>query len=160
MKAVQIDQSRKDSPDALHWSDVSLPQLGERLLALPTCMSLQMTSSLTVHPTLPSTASEQVLVKVKAFGLNRMDLMQRRGMYPVPPGASPVLGVEFSGTIADSNNGQGGWKEGDEVFGLALGGAYAEYIAVQPRLLVKKPKELSWAQAAGRSSCDLWALVF
>jgi NADPH:quinone reductase-like Zn-dependent oxidoreductase len=77
-------------------------------------------------PTLDG-ADDRVLVKVRAFGLNRMDILQREGMYPLPPGASTILGVEFSGTIADA--GSTSWKSGQEVFGLATGGAYAEYIA-------------------------------
>lgn len=121
MKAVQVDESNKDHPASLTWGSVDIPQL----------------------------KPEEVLVKVKTFGLNRMDLMQRRGMYPVPPGASPILGVEFAGTVASTNGHEQDWKEGDEVFGLALGGAYAEYIACTPKLLTRKPKELSWAQAAG-----------
>jgi len=62
-------------------------------------------------------------VKVKAFGLNRMDLLQREGMYPVPPQAPKTLGVEFSGTIESfGKDAEKGFKVGDEVFGLAYGG--------------------------------------
>lgn len=100
----------------------------------------------------PKLGKSQALVKIKAFGLNRMDLLQREGQYPVPPGASKILGVEFSGTIAElsaEGGGKEGFKEGDEVFGLAYGGAYAEYIAVSTHMLVRKPEELSWEQCAG-----------
>ncbi|KAL5120764.1 hypothetical protein ACEQ8H_001245 [Pleosporales sp. CAS-2024a] len=100
----------------------------------------------------PKLGKSQALVKIKAFGLNRMDLLQREGMYPVPAGASPILGVEFSGTIAELSSeggGKEGFKEGDDVFGLAYGGAYAEYIAVATQMLVRKPKELTWEQCAG-----------
>jgi len=98
----------------------------------------------------------QALVKIKAFGLNRMDLFQREGHYPLPPQAPKTLGVEFSGTIealpkdspADCKP-EDSFKVGDEVFGLAYGGAYAEYIAVSTHMLVHKPKELSWEEAAG-----------
>ena len=89
---------------------------------------------------------------IKAFGLNRMDLLQREGMYPVPEGASKILGVEFSGVIEElgaEGGGEEGFAVGDEVFGLAYGGAYAEYIAVSTHMLVRKPKELSWEQCAG-----------
>jgi NADPH:quinone reductase-like Zn-dependent oxidoreductase len=81
-----------------------------------------------------------------------MDLLQREGQYPVPAGASKILGVEFSGTIAELKDGDGGregFKEGDEVFGLAYGGAYAEYIAVSTHMLVRRPKELTMEQCAG-----------
>ncbi|KAL4994008.1 hypothetical protein BDV10DRAFT_177619 [Aspergillus recurvatus] len=79
-----------------------------------------------------------------------MDLLQREGQYPVPPQAPPTLGVEFSGTIAELGDGATeDFKVGDEVFGLAYGGAYAEYIAVATGMLIHKPKELSWEEAAG-----------
>ncbi len=81
-----------------------------------------------------------------------MDLLQREGHYPVPPQAPKTLGVEFSGVIVElgaDGGGKEGFKEGDEVFGLAYGGAYAEFIAVSTHMLVKKPKELSWEQCAG-----------
>ncbi|KAL4746422.1 hypothetical protein BDW72DRAFT_184889 [Aspergillus terricola var. indicus] len=99
---------------------------------------------------IPEYGPSQALVKVKAFGLNRMDLLQREGQYPVPPQAPATLGVEFSGTIAELGDGATeDFKVGDEVFGLAYGGAYAEYIAVATGMLIHKPKELSWEEAAG-----------
>ena len=60
-------------------------------------------------------------MQVKAFGLNRMDISQREGNYPPPPGASSILGVEFSGTISEVGQDVSNWKVGDEVFGLAGG---------------------------------------
>lgn len=98
----------------------------------------------------PTPKGSQALVKVKAFGLNRMDLLQREGMYPLPPQAPSTLGVEFSGTIESFGcEPERGFNIGDEVFGLAYGGAYAEYIAVSTHMLIHKPKELSWEEAAG-----------
>ncbi|PIL35168.1 hypothetical protein GSI_02957 [Ganoderma sinense ZZ0214-1] len=90
----------------------------------------------------------QVLVKVKFFGLNRMDLSQREGRYPPPPGASTILGVEFSGHVEQVGEGVSEWVPGDDVLGLAAGGAYAEYIIAPRGNLVKKPARLSWAEAA------------
>lgn len=99
---------------------------------------------------MPKPAEGQALVKIKAFGLNRMDLIQREGHYPLPPQAPSTLGVEFSGTIKSFGPGShGNFKEGDAVFGLAYGGAYAEYIAVSSKMLLHKPDHLSWEQAAG-----------
>jgi NADPH2:quinone reductase len=73
----------------------------------------------------PIPASGQALVKVKAFGLNRMDLLQREGLYPVPPQAPETLGVEFSGTIAGfGSDVECDFKAGDGVFGLAYGGLF------------------------------------
>lgn len=98
----------------------------------------------------PQIAGSQALVKVKAFGLNRMDLLQREGLYPLPPQAPATMGVEFSGTIEElGGESERGFKKGDAVFGLAYGGAYAEYIAVSTHMLVHKPQELSWEECAG-----------
>jgi NADPH:quinone reductase-like Zn-dependent oxidoreductase len=98
----------------------------------------------------PKISGAQALVKVKAFGLNRMDLMQREGHYPLPPQAPATMGVEFSGTIEELAEGhECSFKKGDAVFGLAYGGAYAEYIAVSTHMLVHKPEELSWEECAG-----------
>ncbi|EGN98161.1 hypothetical protein SERLA73DRAFT_183058 [Serpula lacrymans var. lacrymans S7.3] len=96
----------------------------------------------------PVPSSGQVLVKIKAFGLNRMDLSQRQGGYPVPPGASTILGVEFSGLVSELGPDVTSWNVGDEVFGLAGGGAYAEYINCHQGLLIPKPSHLSWVEAA------------
>jgi len=98
----------------------------------------------------PTPSDGEAIVKIKAFGLNRMDLLQREGRYPVPPQAPSTLGVEFSGTIESLGTGhKDGFKAGDEVFGLAYGGAYAEYIAVNTHMLLHKPNHLSWEDAAG-----------
>ena len=71
----------------------------------------------------PTPATGQALVKVKSFGLNRMDLLQREGLYPLPPQAPETLGVEFSGTIDTVKPDEKcNFKLGDEVFGLAYGG--------------------------------------
>lgn len=67
------------------------------------------------------------------------------------------MGVEFSGTVEDSN-GSGVYKDGDEVFGLAFGGAYAEYIAVAEGMVTRKPESLSWVQAA--SIPENWLTAF
>jgi hypothetical protein len=71
----------------------------------------------------PPVSGNQALVNIKAFGLNRMDLLQREGQYPLPPQAPETMGVEFSGTIEDLGpDANGDFKVGDEVFGLAYGG--------------------------------------
>ena len=99
---------------------------------------------------IPKPTGSQALVKIRAFGLNRMDLLQREGHYPVPPQAPKILGVEFSGEIEElGSDSESGFKKGDAVFGLAYGGAYAEYIAVSTHMLIHKPDELSWEESAG-----------
>ncbi|KIW31461.1 uncharacterized protein PV07_03109 [Cladophialophora immunda] len=97
----------------------------------------------------PVATRNQALVRIRAFGLNRMDILQREGRYAVPPQAPSTLGVEFSGTIEAIATEQGSFNLGDEVFGLAYGGAYAEYIAVSTHTLIHKPKNLTWEEAAG-----------
>lgn len=109
-------------------------------------------NSLFISPEIakPTASPGEAIVQIRAFGLNRMDLLQREGKYPVPPTASPILGVEFSGTItALGSDNPEHFKLGDEVFGLAYGGAYAEFIAVSTHMLLHKPAHLSWTQAAG-----------
>jgi len=97
----------------------------------------------------PSLKSQEVLVKITAFALNRMDISQRKGLYPLPSGASEILGVEFSGRIAALGpNTSAKWTIGDQVLGLASGGAYAEFIAVLETHILSKPPQLSWVEAA------------
>jgi len=82
-----------------------------------------------------------------------MDISQRNGKYPLPPNVPKTLGVEFSGIIEELGPEKGyeveDYKIGDEVFGLAYGGAYAEYILVSKHMLIRKPAELSHEEAAG-----------
>ncbi|KAJ3253623.1 hypothetical protein HK103_000411 [Boothiomyces macroporosus] len=91
--------------------------------------------------------ADELLVKVKYFGLNRMDILQRDGRYPVPPNVSPILGVEFSGDVVTvpSNS---KFKVGDRVFGLVYGGAYAEYVAINEKMAMHIPQSLSYKEAA------------
>ena len=99
---------------------------------------------------IPEAKQGEALVRVKAFGLNRMDLLQREGQYPLPPHYPKTRGGEFSGTVESvEDGGSSDFKPGDAVFGLAYGGAYAEYIAVSTKMLLHKPEFLSWEQAAG-----------
>lgn len=95
-----------------------------------------------------------------AFGLNRADTLQREGKYPVPPGVSTIMGLEFAGTIEEvgpestDHCATHAWKSGDEVFGLAYGGTYAEYVCIDKRMLLHKPAGWDWATAAG--VCETW----
>ena len=96
----------------------------------------------------PVCAPGEVLVEVRYTALNRADLMQRAGNYPVPAGATEVLGLELSGTVLASN-GPSAWRPGDEVCALLSGGGYAERACVPERLLMPVPKGWSLAEAAG-----------
>lgn len=79
---------------------------------------------------IPSPGPGELLVEVHFAGVNRPDVIQRSGHYPPPPGASPLLGLEVSGTIAALGEGVSDWRVGDAVTALAPGGGYAEYCVV------------------------------
>src|SRR5215467_499556 len=97
----------------------------------------------------PEVAGDQVLVRVQASALNRADLLQRQGRYPAPPGYSQEIpGIEFAGEVAEVGPLVQMWKPGQRVFGLAGGGAQAEYLVTQERLLAEVPKNLDWVEAA------------
>src|SRR5688572_28334627 len=97
----------------------------------------------------PEPGTGEVLVRVHATALNRADLLQREGRYPPPPGApADIPGLEFAGEVAALGSGAGEWREGDRVFGIAGGGAYAEYLVVHERTLAPIPKSLDWDDAA------------
>ena len=86
------------------------------------------------------------LVRTRFAGVNRPDILQRRGLYPPPPGASPILGLEVSGTIEAIHPSipyGAAWEVGDEVCALVNGGGYAEYVAVDIRHLLPVPKGVS-----------------
>ena len=89
----------------------------------------------------------QVRIRVAAAGLNRADLLQRAGLYPPPPGASPVLGLECSGVISEVGAGSS-WQVGDRVCALLAGGGMAEEVVVDGRHVLPVPEGLSLAEAA------------
>ena len=86
----------------------------------PEVLSLQPTPTPTPRP-------GEVLIRVQAAGVNRPDLLQRMGRYPVPKDANPNLGLEVAGTVAALGEGATGWKIGDQICALVNGGGYAEY---------------------------------
>ena len=90
----------------------------------------------------------QVRIRVAAAGLNRADLLQRAGLYPPPPGASDVLGLEASGVIAEVGVGSGAWQVGDRVCCLLAGGGMAEEAVVDARHVLAVPEGLSLHEAA------------
>ena len=91
----------------------------------------------------------EVLIQVAAAGLNNADLLQARGHYPPPPGASPILGMEVSGIIAELADGVTGWTIGDKVCALLPGGGYAEYAAADAGALLPVPDTIALVDAAG-----------
>lgn len=96
----------------------------------------------------PSPGEGEVLVQVEACSVNRADLLQRRGYYPPPRGASEVLGLDFAGFIAEKGPGTSDWAEGDRVFGIVAGGGYGRYAIVADDNLAPIPENLSFTEAA------------
>ena len=96
----------------------------------------------------PSPGPGEVLVRVAATALNRADTLQRMGLYPPPPGASEILGLECSGLVAAAGEGVEGWAPGDRVCALLAGGGYAELTAVPAGQLLHAPAGMSLVDAA------------
>ncbi|CAL8288770.1 quinone oxidoreductase PIG3 [Gadus morhua] len=97
----------------------------------------------------PRPKDGEVLIKVHATALNRADTLQRRGLYPPPPGESDILGLEVAGTVAEVGPGvRGPWVPEERVMALLCGGGYAEYVAVPEELLLPVPPGLTLCQAA------------
>lgn len=96
----------------------------------------------------PSAGPGQVLLHVAATALNRADLLQREGRYPVPPGASDILGLEVAGTVIEVGAGVTEYSVGDNVCALVNGGGYAQMIAVDAVKLLRLPERLSFTKAA------------
>ncbi|MGA8890203.1 MAG: NAD(P)H-quinone oxidoreductase [Anaeromyxobacteraceae bacterium] len=97
----------------------------------------------------PRAERGEVLVRVRAAALNRADLLQRRGLYPPPPGyREDVPGLEFAGEVAALGAGVTGWKVGDRVMAITAGEAQAEYVIADPFMLLRIPDGMSFADAA------------
>ena len=96
----------------------------------------------------PACGSREVVIRVRAAGVNRADLLQRAGMYPPPPGASQILGLEVAGTIESMGRDVRGWSVGQSVCALLTGGGYAQKVAVPSEQLLPIPQGFSFVQAA------------
>jgi NADPH2:quinone reductase len=97
----------------------------------------------------PKPGPEQVLIAVEGAGLNNADLLQARGHYPPPPGASDILGMEVSGTIIETGEAVTGWRVGDEVCALLSGGGYAEFALADTGSLLPVPQGVEMLDASG-----------
>ncbi len=98
----------------------------------------------------PEPGEGQILVAVRSAGLNAADLLQRRGLYPAPPGApADIPGMEFAGEVVATGPGADRFKPGDRVMSLTGGGAQAELVVVHEREAMPAPGSLSWAEAGG-----------
>ncbi|AUS78657.1 NAD(P)H-quinone oxidoreductase [Actinoalloteichus sp. AHMU CJ021] len=107
----------------------------------------------------PRPAEGEVVVNVTASAVNRADLLQRQGRYRPPRGASNILGLECSGTVAALGRGVTGWRVGDEVCALLAGGGYAEKVAVPAEQLMPVPGGVDLVTAAGlpEVACTVWS---
>ncbi|MDC0147926.1 NAD(P)H-quinone oxidoreductase [Alphaproteobacteria bacterium] len=110
----------------------------------------------------PSFSDEEVLVRIAAAGVNRGDCFQRMGFYPAPPGASEIMGLEFSGTIVACGAKVSKWQIGDRVAALVAGGGYAEYGVVHQDHILPVPEDMSFVDAAAlpETIYTVWANVF
>ncbi|WP_018683417.1 NAD(P)H-quinone oxidoreductase [Actinokineospora enzanensis] len=131
MRAITI--SEPGGPEVLRWSEVPDPVAG----------------------------SGEVVLRVAATAVNRADLLQRKGFYPPPPGASEILGLECSGTIVEIGPEVGHWRVGDEVCALLAGGGYAEKVAVPAGQLLPVPSVVDLVTAGGlpEVACTVWSNV-
>lgn len=126
MKAIVFEQP--GDPDVLRYADAPDPQPGEG----------------------------ELLVRVHATAVNRADLLQRRGGYAPPPGASPILGLELAGEVLEP---AGEWRAGDRVMAVVTGGAYAELAAVPAGMAMRIPERLSYQEAAAIPEAFLTAYL-
>src|SRR6266498_3508222 len=126
MKAILFDQP--GDPDVLRYGDAPDPQPG----------------------------ADELLVRVHATAVNRADLLQRRGGYAPPPGASPILGLELAGEVVQP---VGEWRTGDRVMAVVTGGGYAEVAAVPAGLAMRIPERFSYQEAAAIPEAFLTAYL-
>ncbi len=110
----------------------------------------------------PAPDAGEVLIKVAGVGVNGPDMMQRRGEYPPPPGASNLMGLEVSGQIVALGDGVSAWQIGDEVCALTNGGGYAQYVCVTAAHCLPVPEGVSLVDAAGlpETYFTVWSNIF
>jgi putative PIG3 family NAD(P)H quinone oxidoreductase len=110
----------------------------------------------------PHPGSGEVLIRVEAAGVNGPDLMQRKGLYPPPPGASDILGLEVAGEIVAVGDGASRWSVSEQVTALTNGGGYAEFCAVDERHCLPIPKGMSVRDAGGlpETFFTVWSNIF
>jgi NADPH:quinone reductase len=110
----------------------------------------------------PVPGEGEMLVRVRAAGMNRMDVLQREGNYPLPPDASDVLGVELAGVVESPGSGTNRFKRGDRVMALVSSGAYADWAVVPEPTALPIPEGMSFEQAAAfpETYFTVWSNVF
>ena len=111
---------------------------------------------------MPVVGEGEVLLAVAAAGVNRVDVMQRKGNYPPPPGASDIPGLEVSGLVSRVGEGVTRFKKGDEVIALVTGGGYADYCVAAEATTLPLPEPLTLVEGAGipETTFTVWHNVF
>ena len=102
---------------------------------------------------IPRPSQHEVLIKVKAAGVNRPDILQRQGLYKVPSDASPIMGLEVAGEIVEAGAGVRNIKKGEQICALVPGGGYAQYVLTNEAHCLPIPRGLSMEEAAGLCEC-------
>jgi NADPH2:quinone reductase len=110
----------------------------------------------------PAPTPHEILIKVAAAGVNRPDVLQRTGNYPVPPDASDLPGLEVAGEVVETGSAASLWKKGDKVCALVHGGGYAEYCVAPEVQALPVPKGLSLVEAASlpETFFTVWGNVY
>lgn len=138
-------------------------------MAIPTLMTaIEITEAggpLVLKPakfSVPEAKENEVLIRVVAAGVNRPDVLQRKGAYAPPAGASPLPGLEISGEVVASGAKAGRFKLGDKVMALTAGGGYAQYCAVDEGCVLPVPTSLTMTEAAAipETFFTVWHNVF
>ena len=134
-----------------------IPQLGTDMASKDEPADIHV-----VDHEVPKPSSGEILIKVKAAGINNADLLQRAGGYNVPKGGTDIPGLEIAGTVAALGQGVTSWSVGDRVCALLTGGGYAEYVAVDTRQVIPVPEQLDLHEAAGivETAATVWFNVF
>ncbi|BBF78750.1 NAD(P)H-quinone oxidoreductase [Acinetobacter ursingii] len=115
-----------------------------------------------VEAEIPQPKSNEILIQVKAAGINRPDVLQRKGLYPMPKGVTPIPGLEVAGIVAAIGENVRDFKIGDRVCALTNGGGYAEYCIVPATQTLIIPENLNFVQAAAipETYYTVWANLF
>jgi len=133
----------------------TMQRIGLKTPGAPNMMALE-------DAPLPTPSSGEVLIRVQAAGVNRPDIQQRKGLYPPPPGASPILGLEVAGTVVLLGPGVSALREGDPVCALVNGGGYAAYAVAPAVQCLPWPTNYTAIQAAAlpETFFTVWANLF
>ncbi len=136
--------------------------MAEPVPEIMSCIEISDRRLIPANRPVPVPGDGEVLIRVHAAGVNRPDVLQRKGAYPPPPGASDIPGLEVAGDIVGLADGAGGWRLGDDVCALVTGGGYAEYCTAPAAQCLPKPEGLDMDEAAAlpETFFTVWSNVF